>query len=55
VSAAWPVVDHNDRLVGLVTLDDVLMLIAEEFASIGGLLTRETPAAAAADPIAAPA
>jgi CBS domain-containing protein len=42
-----PVVDQDDRLVGLVTLDDVLLLLCEEFAAIGGLLTRETPVAAA--------
>ena len=42
-----PVVDRDDRLVGLVTLDDVLMLLCEEFTTIGSLLTRETPVAAA--------
>jgi CBS domain-containing protein len=42
-----PVVDREDRLVGMVTLDDVLMLLCEEFASIGSLLKRETPVAAA--------
>jgi len=42
-----PVVDADDRLVGLVTLDDVLMLLCEEFGSIGSLLKRETPVAAA--------
>ena len=42
-----PVVDHDGRLVGLVTLDDILMLLAEEFADIGKLLERETPRAAA--------
>ena len=41
-----PVVDRNDRLVGLVTLDDVLMLMCEEFTTIGALLKRETPEAA---------
>ena len=38
-----PVVDHDNKLVGLVTLDDILMLLAEEFVQIGGLLERETP------------
>jgi CBS domain-containing protein len=42
-----PVVDSDDRLVGLVTLDDVLMLFCEEFSTIGSLLKRETPVAAA--------
>ena len=38
-----PVVDSNNKLVGLVTLDDVLMLIAREFSDIGRLLEHETP------------
>lgn len=42
-----PVVDRDDRLVGLVTLDDILMLLCEELTSIGALLQRETPVAAA--------
>src|SRR5262245_28961225 len=33
-----PVVDHTNKLVGLITLDDVLMLLAEEFSQIGRLL-----------------
>jgi CBS domain-containing protein len=41
------VVDRDDRLVGLVALDDVLMLLCEEFAAIGSLLKRETPVGAA--------
>lgn len=40
-----PVVDHEDQLVGLVSLDDVLMLLAEEFKEVGSLLERETPRA----------
>jgi CBS domain-containing protein len=40
-----PVVDHRNKLLGLVTLDDVLMLLAEEFTQIGRLLKRETPRA----------
>ena len=40
-----PVVDHQNKLVGLVTLDDILMLLAEEFTDIGRLLERETPRA----------
>jgi CBS domain-containing protein len=40
-----PVVDSDNRLVGLVTLDDILMLVAEEFNDIGRLLERETPPA----------
>lgn len=38
-----PIVDDEGRLVGLVSLDDVLLLLCEEFASIRGLLQRETP------------
>ena len=40
-----PVIDRANRLLGLVTLDDVLMLLAEEFTQIGRLLKRETPRA----------
>jgi CBS domain-containing protein len=40
-----PVVDERRRLLGLLTLDDVLMLLAEEFTQIGRLLKRETPQA----------
>ena len=42
-----PVVDDNRKLVGLVSLDDVLILLAEEFKDIGQLLERETPQAVA--------
>mgnify|MGYP001828589905 FL=1 len=42
-----PVVDHEGRLVGVLSLDDVLSLLAEEFAEIGQLLDRQTPRAAA--------
>ena len=40
-----PVVDHESKLVGLITLDDILMLLSDEFAEIGRLLKRETPRA----------
>ncbi len=40
-----PVVDSNGRLAGMVTLDDVLDLLSEEFNSIGRLLRKESPAA----------
>jgi CBS domain-containing protein len=42
-----PVVDREGRLVGVLTLDDVLSLLAEEFTDIGRLLDRQTPRAAA--------
>ncbi len=38
-----PVVDADERLVGLVTLDDILDLLSEEFNSIGKLLRKEGP------------
>ena len=38
-----PVVNGHGRLVGVVCLDDVLMLLAKEFSQIGGLLEEETP------------
>ena len=37
-----PVVNAERKLVGIVTLDDVLALFAEEFGAIGRLLERET-------------
>lgn len=42
-----PVVNDDGKLVGILSLDDVLVLLAEEFELIGGLLERETPRAAA--------
>ena len=42
-----PVVDERGSLVGMITLDDILRLLAEEFSDIGCLLDRETPRAAA--------
>jgi CBS domain-containing protein len=42
-----PVVDESYKLIGLVTLDDFLMLLAEEFMQIGRLIKRETPLAIA--------
>src|SRR5262249_9612585 len=38
-----PVVAHDGRLVGILALDDVLELVAEELADIGHLLKRESP------------
>jgi CBS domain-containing protein len=35
-----PVVDDAGVLVGLLSLDDILELLAEEFTSIGGILQR---------------
>ncbi len=46
-----PVVDANRKLAGLLSLDDVLMLFAEEFAAIGRLLERETPRGAATESV----
>ena len=47
-----PVVQDEGQLVGLLSLDDVLMLLAEEFAAIGGLLHRESPPRAVEQPTA---
>lgn len=38
------VVNARRELVGLVSLDDILSLFAEEFREIGGLIQREGPA-----------
>ena len=42
-----PVVDDQDVLVGMVSVDDIFNLLVEEFMDIGELLKRETPRAAA--------
>lgn len=42
-----PVVDSQGQLVAVISLDDVLVLLAEEFAEVGRLLEKQTPAAAA--------
>jgi len=36
-----PVVDEGGRLVGIVTLDDLLELLAEEMGELAGLISRE--------------
>lgn len=38
-----PVVDESGKLVGLVTLDDILSLLTEELREIGGVLAEEAP------------
>jgi CBS domain-containing protein len=38
-----PVVTAEGRLVGIVSLDDVLALLSEEFTAIGGVLARQQP------------
>jgi CBS domain-containing protein len=38
-----PVINRTRKLVGLVSLDDILMLLAEEFIQVGNVLQRETP------------
>ena len=43
-----PVVNKKSELVGLISIDDVLDLLAEEFQSIGSLLARESPRTLAA-------
>ena len=41
-----PVVNEQGQLVGLLSLDDVLQLLAEELTSVGELLERQTPPSA---------
>ena len=41
-----PVVDDDGQLIGLLSLDDVLQLLAEELTSVGQLLERQTPRSA---------
>lgn len=38
-----PVINGAGALIGIVTLDDILTQIAEEFALIGGVIARESP------------
>ena len=38
-----PVVNDDGQLLGLVTLDDILSLLSEEFQEIGKLLEKESP------------
>jgi CBS domain-containing protein len=38
-----PVINGSGALVGIVTLDDILGLLAEEFSLIGRPLEREAP------------
>lgn len=38
-----PVVNGMDQLVGIVTLDDILRLLAQELSAIEGLIDSETP------------
>ena len=39
-----PVVDTDGKLAGLVSLDDILDLLSEEFNEIGRLVRHESPA-----------
>lgn len=41
------VVDDDGRLVGLISLDDILDLLSEEFTEIGKLIRKESPSALA--------
>jgi len=39
-----PVVDDQNKLIGVISVDDIIDLLAEEFRSIGELLKSENPA-----------
>jgi CBS domain-containing protein len=43
-----PVVDGDGKLVGIISLDDILDLLSEEFAQIGKLVRKESPSILAA-------
>ena len=38
-----PIIDHGGRLVGLVTLDDIVRLLARELGEIARVIGRESP------------
>lgn len=42
-----PVVDQECKLIGVLTLDDILELLCEEFTEIGKLIQKESPASLA--------
>ena len=42
-----PVVDQEGKLLGVLTLDDILELLCEEFTEIGKLIQKESPASLA--------
>ena len=46
-----PVVNADGVLVGILSLDDVLMLMGEEMAQVGEMLRRETPGGIASEPV----
>ena len=43
-----PVVDGEGALIGIVSVDDFIRLLAEEFGELGGVLARSAPGALAA-------
>jgi CBS domain-containing protein len=46
-----PVVDGRGALVGLISLDDLLMRLSDELAQMGQLIQRETPRGVAETPV----
>lgn len=49
-----PVVDAGNKLVGIVTLDDILAVLAQEFGAIGSVLAAELPRKVTAGILTAP-
>ena len=46
-----PVVDREGSLVGLLSIDDILMLLSEDIGQIGQIVRRETPRGVAEEPV----
>ena len=46
-----PVVNAEGVLVGILSLDDVLMLMGEEMSQVSAMLRRETPWGVASEPV----
>ena len=38
-----PVIDDSGKLVGIITLDDILKMLADEFRGVERILQKESP------------